>query len=154
MVFWFTTDHFKFLVVPMRGLNGAIEAGASFSLIIHSIGGCRFAVWPSSFPPGPLPACTYACTSSSLSASGCSCPGGACAPIATAPPFSSPPPPTLFPLPGIQYFLGQFPCPPRTVVSRALFGEALLLRHRDTASLRTPRSLRANQKRSCSACVK
>ncbi|CAN8018816.1 unnamed protein product [Ixodes persulcatus] len=97
MVFWFTTDHFKFLVVPMRGLNGAIEAGASFSLIIHSIGGCRFAVWPSSFPPGPLPACTYACTSSSLSASGCSCPGGACAPIATAPPFSPPPPQHCFP---------------------------------------------------------
>lgn len=30
MVFWFPTDPLKFLVVPMGGLSGEIEAGASF----------------------------------------------------------------------------------------------------------------------------
>ncbi|CAN7984541.1 unnamed protein product [Ixodes pacificus] len=150
MVFWFPTDPLKFLVVPMGGLSGAIEAGASFSLIIHNIGGCRFAVWPSSFPPGPLPtACTYACTSSSLSALGCSCPGGASAPIATVPSFSSPP--ASSPLPGIQYFLRQFPCPAAKEggvpgpVRRGLIA---------AAPGHCPPSAHANQKRSCSACVK
>lgn len=124
-----------------------------FSLIIRNIVGCRFAVWPSSFPPVHSPLVHMRAHRAVCLHRAALAREGRARPLPLFRHF----PPHQHRLPSRAFSIScaSFHArPPRTGVSRALFGEALLLRRRDTAPLRAPRSSRANQKRSCSACVK